>query len=257
MSERLATGDTLGRFLNRVFRELQDEPLGLDPDEHRRRLAELLARAGAATHYELLGLSTDAEESEAHSAYRLLARLVHPSHAAAVGLDGQEGVLEVLFERATEAYLVLSDPHRRTGYDRLMSVERRRRTDPVQRAEEVRRVSRELHEQARRLLEREEHHFAVELLRQAVRLDPSGADTWALLGRAQRENPRWLQMAGDSLRRAARLRPDSAEYRFLLAEVEESQGNREEAERRYREVLERIPGHPATLEALERLKREG
>lgn len=254
MSERLATGDTLRRFLHRVARELEDEPLELDPDAHRRRLAELVARAGAATHYELLGLATDAEETEAHAAYRRLARLVHPCHAAAVGLEGHEGVLEVLFEGATEAYLVLSDPHRRTGYDRTVAVERRRRTDPEERAEEVRRLSRDLYEQARRLMEREELHFAVELLRQSVRLDPAGADTWALLGRAQRENPHWLHLAGDSLRRAVRLRPDSAEYRFLLAEVEELQGKREEAERRYREVLERLPGHPATLEALERLK---
>lgn len=254
MSERLATGDTLRRFLDRVFRDLGHEPLALDPDEHRRRLAELVARAGAATHYELLGLETGADEAEAQPAYRRLARLVHPRHAPALGLDGQEGVLEVLFERATEAYLVLSDPDRRRGYDRLMSVERRRRTDPAARAQEVRRVAADLHEQARRLLERDEHHFAVELLRQAVRLDPSGADTWALLARVQRENPRWLHMAADSLRRALRLRPDSAEYRFLLAEVEELQGNREEAERRYREVLERLPGHPATTEALARLK---
>lgn len=254
MSERVATGETLRRFLHRVGRDLGHEPLELDPDAHRRRLAELLARAGAATHYELLGLATDADEPEAHAAYRRLARLVHPSHAAAVGLDGQEGVLEVLFERATEAYLVLSDPHRRIAYDRLMSVERRRRTDPERRAEEIQRLSGELYEQARRLMERDEHHFAVEVLRQAVRLDPTGAEAWALLGRAQRENPKWLHMAGDSLRRASRLRPDSAEYRFLLAEVEELQGNLEEAERRYREVLERMPGHPATTEALARLK---
>lgn len=254
MDERLATGDTLRRFLDRVFRDLQDEPLELDPDGHRRRLAELVARAGAASHYELLGLAPEADEADAQPAYRSLARLVHPTHAAAVGLDDHEGVLEVLFERATEAYLVLSDPDRRRGYDRLMSVERRRRTDPTARAEEVRQLSEELHEQARRLMERDEHHFAVELLRQALRLDPTGAEAWALLGRAQRENPKWLHMAGDSLRRAVRLRPDSAEYRFLLAEVEELQGNLEEAERRYREVLERLPGHPATTEALARLK---
>lgn len=255
MRDRYATGETLRRFLDRVFRELQSDPLELDPDEHRRLLAELLARAGAATHYEVLELSIDAGEAEVHPAYRALARRVHPCYAAAVGLAGQEGVLEVLFERATEAYLVLSDPDRRVRYDRLVAVERRRPADPERRAEEVRRVAGELREKARQLMEREEHHFAVELLRQAVRLDPAGADTWALLGRAQRQNPRWLHMARDSLRRALRLQPDSVEYRLLLAEVEELQVQREEAERLYRQVLERSPGHPAATEALERLKR--
>lgn len=255
MRDRLATGDTLRRFLDRVFRDLQREPLEIDPDEHRRRLAGLLAGAGAATHYEVLELSTDAEEGAVHSAYRALARWVHPCHAEAVGLDGREGVLAVLFERATEAYLVLSDPERRRAYDRLLEVDRRRPTDPEARAEEVRRVAGELREKARDLVERDEPHFAVELLRQAVRLDPAGADTWALLGRAQRQNPRWLHMARDSLRRALRLRPDSVEYRLLLGEVEELRVEREEAERLYRQVLERSPGHPAATEALERLKR--
>lgn len=257
MRERYATGETLRRFLDRVFRDLQQEPLAVDPDEHRRRLAELLARAGAATHYEVLELSTDAAEGAVHPAYRALARWVHPCHAAAVGLDDREGVLEVLFERATEAYLVLSDPDRRRAYDRLVEVDRRRPADPEARAEEVRRVAGELQEKARDLMERDEPHFAVELLRQAVRLDPAGADTWALLGRAQRQNPRWLHMAGDSLRRALRLQPDSVEYRLLLAEVEELQGLGEEAERRYRQVLERTPDHPAATEALERLKLAG
>ena len=256
MGERLAAGGMLQRFLERLGRDLEREPLTLGADEHRRLLADLLARSGGATHYELLGLATDAEESQVATAFQRLARRLHPRHAAGLGLGDQAGVLEVLFERATEAYLVLSDPERRSAYDREAAVERQRAPgDPTRRAEETRGVARDLHERARRLVERKQLHFAIELLRQAVRLDPRAAESWALLGRAQMENPHWLHMAEESLRRAVQLRPESADYRFLLGELAERREDREEAERRYREVLERTPGQPAATEALERLRR--
>ena len=252
----LATGAVLQRFLERVGRDLEREPLKLGAEEHRRLLADLLARCGAATHFEILGLATGAEEAEVAAAFQRLARRVHPRHAAPLGLEDQAGVLEILFERATEAYLVLSDPQRRAEYVRTAAVERQRApADPERRAEEARSVARDLLRRAERLLGREDRFFAVELLRQAVRLDPRSAEAWALLGRTQMENPHWLHTAEDSLRRAAQLRPESADYRFLLGELAERREDREEAERRYREVLERTPGHPAASEARERLRR--
>lgn len=253
MSTPLASGDVLGRFLDRIGRELADEPLRADPEEHRRRLAELLAVVGSATHYELLEIDPKAGEAEVHAAFRKLGRRVHPRHAEAIGLGDRPGVLELLFERATEAYLVLSDPHRRQEYDRLIAADAHGPRDPGERAEEAREVARDLHDRALALIEREEYHFAVELLKQAVRMDPGAAPFWALLGRAQRANPSWLHMAADSLRRALQLQPESIEHRLALAEVEAARGDAAQAQRYLRDVLDREPGHPTAVAALEAL----
>lgn len=261
MSSNLATPEVVERFHERVARDLERHPLDLEPAEHRRRVAAALGRCGRGDHYELLEVSHGASEGEIHAAFEALARLVHPGHAGRIGLEGRAAVAEVLFEHATEAYLVLSDPHRRGAYDRSSgraTVVRREgwQSSPErveERAEEARRLARELHDRAESLAEREDFHYALELLRQAVRVDPEAADSWALLGRCQARNPKWLHMAGDSLRRALHLRPDSIEYRLALAEVATEDGDGDDARRLLAEILSRQPGHPAATEALEAL----
>jgi len=254
MTGKLATVEVLARFQERVRRDLAAKPFDLDPDEHRRRLAEFLVRCGRDTYYELLEVPTGADESTVHSAYLRVAREVHPDHADRLGLGGRQGVVEVLFERATEAYLVLCDPHRRSEYDRWAAVEAGRTAE--ERLEEARELTRGLVKQAAGLAHREDYHFALEILRQAVRTDPQSDAAWALLGEVQAQNPKWLHMAGDSLRRAMELAPDHLEHRYALAEVEEKRGRREAALRLYEQILERLPGHPAATEARDRLAGE-
>jgi tetratricopeptide (TPR) repeat protein len=254
MTQPLAKGDVLRRFLDRIERDLAAEPLKIDPGEHRTLLARLLAVAGSGTHYELLGVAPHADEAEVHDAFRGTARTVHPLHAEGLGLGAREGVLQLLFERATEAYLVLSDPHRRDEYDRVISGEVGPARDPAERAAESGRVARELHDRARDLMAREDYHFAVELLRQAVRLDPRSFVSWVLLGRAQKANPKWLHMASDSLRQAVRLEPESIEARLLLAEVEIARGDDQRAEALLREVLEHQPGQEDAVDRLEEIE---
>lgn len=254
MAGKLASAEVLTRFQARVRRDLEDHPLRLVADDHRRRLAELLVRCGRDTHYELLDVSPGSDEAEIHSAYLRLAREVHPDHADRLGLGGRQGVIEVLFERATEAYLVLCDPHRRSEYDRWAAVEARRPEE--ERREEARALAGELVTRAAVLVDREDYHFALEVLRQAVRTDPESHAAWALLGRVQARNPKWLHMASDSFRRALDLDPARVEYRHALAEVEEARGQREAALRLYDQVLERAPDHPAAAEARKRLASE-
>jgi DnaJ-class molecular chaperone len=65
------------------------------------------------THYELLGVSSDASESEIKAAYRRLARKFHPD-------SGQPGDVE-RFREIQRAYETLSDPEQRRSYDRSRS----------------------------------------------------------------------------------------------------------------------------------------
>ena len=65
----------------------------------------------AQNHYEVLGIGGDAGPEEIRKAYRSLARTYHPD--ASTHPNATE-----MFERITEAYIVLSDPEAREEYDR-------------------------------------------------------------------------------------------------------------------------------------------
>ena len=105
--------DELRAFSARIAQRLGERPLDLDPDFHRERVAGLMRQAGEATFYQLLDLPPTAAAQEIHEAYDLISRLVHPANAPRLGLVGREGVLEMLFEQLTQAYLNLSQPERR------------------------------------------------------------------------------------------------------------------------------------------------
>ncbi|MEO1088290.1 MAG: DnaJ domain-containing protein, partial [Acidobacteriota bacterium] len=133
----------LDRFLARIGEVLELEPSTLEPTDHRGKLARLIGRFGDLDHYQLLGVEATADDAAISAGYNRLARLAHPSHAAALGWTGKEATLRLLFERATEAYLTLCDPLRRSSYNTLMGVHRQLEIDPSTRDEEKRFMARQ------------------------------------------------------------------------------------------------------------------
>jgi tetratricopeptide (TPR) repeat protein len=206
----------------RVERGLAERPLGLDPAAHRQLVADLLGRVGEASFYDLLGVGPGASEEEVHGAYDRLARLVHPSHARALGLSGKEGVLELLFERATQGYLTLSHPDRRKRYDGNIGDIGAGLWAPgtARNAEERRQMARRYFAKATLLAASEEYHQAVELLRTAARIDPR-AEYYALLGQLEAKNPHWYRMAEDHLSQAIELGGPNQGLEATLAQVRE------------------------------------
>jgi molecular chaperone DnaJ len=63
-------------------------------------------------YYEVLGVTTEADDAELKRAFRELARKYHPD------VNPDDDVAEERFKEANEAYAVLSDPRRRSRYDR-------------------------------------------------------------------------------------------------------------------------------------------
>jgi len=62
-------------------------------------------------YYEILGVQRDANEAELKTAFRKLARELHPD------VNDHDPEAEEKFKEAAEAYEVLSDPERRQAYD--------------------------------------------------------------------------------------------------------------------------------------------
>lgn len=249
-----ADEEVLQRFADRIGRELAEEPLELAPGLHRAELTDLLATHGGKDHYELLEVEPTATTEEIHGAYEKLARRIHPSHARRLEL-GSPAALELLFERATVAYRVLTDPARRSAYNLELGIHLAEHRSAAERREEQQRLARQDYEQAVRYAEAEQYHFAVELLRQALRLD-ARAEYHALLGSCLARNPNWLHEAIASYQRAMQLEPRDGGHAFALAQLHEKQGDVEAARQLYEQTLERVPGHPDAAAALERLDAE-
>jgi curved DNA-binding protein CbpA len=189
-------------------------PLDMAVEAHREWVATLLRRMGEATLYELLGIDPTSTAGKVHEGFERSARLVHPDNARRLDLVGREGVLQVLFERVTEAYLNLSDPDRRKSYDREHPIFRVPEAPAVSRSDEARR----LYERARVLAATDQLHSAIELLREAIRTTPK-ADYLALLGMLESKNPRWLHHAEDHLRRAIEQGSSDSALHGALLEV--------------------------------------
>ena len=243
--------DVLRRYAERIGREIESLPLALDADSHRSRLADLLSRSGGLTAYELLGLDSAAADAEIHQAYRRLARLTHPGHADHLDLAGGARPLWLLFEQVTSAYLTLSQPERRRRYDeRLAGMAAA--APPKPREDEVDGLARSYYERAEALVDAEDFHFAVELLKQAVHTHPR-PEYYVLLGRAQARNPNWLRHAVDSYRKAMDLGAEDPRISLALGRLCEEMENFDEARRHYESALARNPAEPDARAGLARL----
>lgn len=258
--EALVDADLLRRFAERVEGDLRAKPVVLDAPAHRATVANLVARLGEVNDYQLLGVATDATTEQVHAAYNELARLVHPSHASRLGFQGRDEALSLLFEKATEAYLVLADPDRRKQYNLEAGIFSSSVAD-AHNANRSPEFAAKLFVQARDMVQREEYHYAIELLKQALQLDRR-ADFYLLLAEVQQKNPKWQGRAVDSLREAVNLEPDNLVCRQALAELYEKQGDRHRARAVYRSILARRPNDGDAVRALERLdsrkeKRKG
>ena len=251
----LVSPELLERFLSRISEDLEQKPLDLEVEAHRKRVVELLGEFGGLTHFELLDVGLGCTTEELHVAYTEMARVVHPDHAEALGVQGKEGALRMLFERATEAYLTLSDPDRSRDYqiglgDSLPTVHSGK--DRSKRQEEEKEVAAHNYRAARNKALQNDYHSAIQLLYQAVRADPR-PEYYALLARCQAENPQWIKKAIFSCSKAVELSPNDPKLRAELGELYERDGRSARAREEFQAALDRMPGLPEAIEGLERL----
>ncbi len=255
--DALLNSELLRQFAERIVASLKSSPVELEPEEHRKQLADLLARVGGLNHYELLGLGESATDEQIFDAYMSLARLVHPSHVPRLSLEGLAAGPELLFERATLAYLTLSDEDRRRAYNIQIGLAAPN-SGPVpvgeERLAEQREIAERNYRMAKELADEGEYFYAIELLYTACRYVRK-AEYHALLARCQGENPQWVRKAIQNYSRAIELDPSDDDSRLAVAELYERDGNVPMARREYLALLERVPGHPDALDGLQRLKR--
>ena len=244
------------RFLVTIGDRLDKHPVLLPIDEHEQRMRDLFSNLGSVNHYELLGVSLHADDGQVYDAYDDLARTAHPAHAERLGMEGREAVFRLVFERATMAYITLSDPERRAEYNKQAGVDGADLGHGEDRFEERKKLAREHFRRATELVANEDYHFALELIRLAIRNDPQ-AEYYALLGEIQSHNPQWSEQATESYRQALRRDPENPHYRVALGRLMEKSGQPNRARIHYRAALQNEPADGEAHEALERLSGGG
>jgi curved DNA-binding protein CbpA len=242
--------ELVARLSERVARGLAERPLELTRESYREVIADLLARHGGLDHYELLAVGSDASSEAIHAAYERLARTVHPVNATRYEVSSSAPALQVLFERATLAWEVLSDPERRRLYNERQLIELDSAAPTGERREAERRdIARKQFERALVYTNAGDVHSAIQMLEQAVQVDPR-AEYWATLARLQARNPSWLRRSLTSYQRAVQLDPGNAELRLACGQMFEQLEEPERARVQYNAALR---ANPDLQEAADRL----
>ena len=250
--QEVLTPKMVRTFSDRIAKDLERDPLEISAEEHRNELAELLANLGSLDHYRLLSIDPRDGTEAVFPAYNRLARLVHPSHASRLGLEGKEDAVRVLFERATEAYLTLSEPRRRASYNTMAGIQTGPSVGEAQRLEEKKTMARQNYRRALTCISEMDYSLAVDLLREAARLDPQ-PEYFARMGIAQSKNPHWKEQAIRSFERAVELEPGNPGIRVAFGTILEKMDRTEEAKAQYASALKAMPDHVEARDALERL----
>src|SRR2546421_11727898 len=184
------------------------------PADMQSELQQLEARGDRLTHYQLLGVSADADGRTIRRAYLEKSKRFHPDAWYRKDVGGFGPLLSKWFQRLSAAYQVLSDEESRAGYDRdhcaelsksdraalerreLSLVEEepraRERRERMLRTKGFARIgaARKLYEEALEHALNGERTQAVFALKAARELDPHRKEIAAKLGELEREQTR-------------------------------------------------------------------
>jgi serine/threonine protein kinase len=227
-------------------------------------------------HYELLGVSRSATETEIREAYGRFARILHPDACQDPVLADLREKREAVFFRLSEAYETLRDRETRSRYD-LAFPPRRPRTapykavspppppspepppqlppepppppaDPIVEAEEAMQSIRS----AERLIKEEKFWDAIQLLEAVIRRVEGAPRLRAkvALAQAYMKNPKWLKRAEEVLQGVLRESPGHLEAHLGLGSIYRASGLMSRAAASYKKALELQPGHPKATQEL-------
>jgi curved DNA-binding protein CbpA len=104
-----------------------EEPTDLD-HQKKKKILDLYNALDERTHYELLGVTADADKRAIKTAYYALAPEYHPDKYFRKRLGSYKNKIEAIFVRLTLAHDVLTSKQRRLEYDAYLEQTRRNKT---------------------------------------------------------------------------------------------------------------------------------
>jgi curved DNA-binding protein CbpA len=215
-------------------------------------LQELVSKIDSVTHYEALGVATDAAMGTIQDAFLKSARKWHPDMWRSGQPEASRDAARI-FSRLKEAHDVLIDRDKRSEYDK-------NRTSKIEEAAEQEQVRQILQaagqfHKAQIMAKRHDYAAAEALAREAFETDPTQLEYGAFYAWVAAQNPQRKEKGFDELivllNRAIDDNADSAQLRFYRATVLKRAGRISEAIKDFAFVCE---NDPHNLEAKSELR---
>jgi curved DNA-binding protein CbpA len=205
------------------------------------QLDELLKRlAAASSHYEILDVAETAGPSDIKSSYYALARRYHPDRFHLHAGTPLHSSIESAFAKIAQAYVTLSDPTQRAGYNAKLKARRNRpagqevpqssgKGQPRREAktdsggesspEDDWARAEESFQEGFVALQQGQMKAAVVNLAAAARIAPGEARFRAYYGKALAGAADTRRLAETEMQAAVKLEPGNSTYRIMLAEL--------------------------------------
>ena len=209
------------------------------------KLRDALARFEGASHYEVLGIETNALDEDVRQAFMALAKVFHPDKIGRRAPELVELAAKV-FARISEANDVLGRPDLRAGY--LAQLRKTRGASADRR--EVNRIltAEQQYQRADEAMRRKDWDGALEALRWALELDADEGEFhtlrgWVVYLKSQDQGRADPDGAMDHIRKGIALSPQSPTGYYYLGQIKKACGDPAEAERMFRKTIELRPNH--------------
>jgi hypothetical protein len=251
MVSRTPTVPRVSRVVTEQFTDkiTNVRPSALPVREIKRLIAQRCALIDRGVdHFTLLGLEVGAPPEAVRAAYLELARYLRPDKLTLLGITDEAVDAQRLFAQVGIAFTTLTDPVRRAEYLATLQGAVPIVAGPSTRPVDRKALAAEAYQRGQHALRADQPVKAVVELAQAVDLAPHDVDYGALLG--------WARFCATSdkagaavetrrlLERAIHRSATPEVARFYLGRVERMLGRDQLALHHFREVLERVPGHP-------------
>jgi hypothetical protein len=216
-------------------------PLPGPLQSRRAEIVEAHASLGTRTHFELLGLTPEADDAQLREAYFRQAKRFHPDAHHEPGLGDLRDALEAVFVRLGEVYETLRSPRLRARYVRELQAAAGPTTGEATPAGAD--LPEDVIARAAECIERERYWEALPLLERAIPRAEGGVKQRGriLLARLYARDPDWIGQAEELLELVRDDEPGNTDVHFYLGQIYEHQGQVERALAAFRKVLELEP----------------
>ena len=243
------------------------------------QLDELLARlAAASSHYEILDVTETAGPGDIKSSYYALARRYHPDRFHLHAGTPLHSSIESAFAKIAQAYVTLSDPTQRAGYNAKLKARRNRPAgQEVPQSSAKARPDREARtgtgnesspeddwaraeesfQEGFVALQQGQTKAAVVNLAAAARIAPGEARFRAYYGKALAGAADTRRLAETEMQAAVKLEPGNSTYRIMLAELYCDLGFVRRAANEVKRVISADPNNAEGLKLLRRIEATG
>jgi hypothetical protein len=252
----------------------KSEPRGPTGPVTRDEVIAALERAGARSHFEVLGIAQTATDAEVKEAAARMSRRFHPDVPLGEDAGDLKRQVQAIFMRVTEAYDVLRDRTRRERHERMLGITPMSRSIPPPPPEPPKSeppppgkpkapdpendalLAESIWKEARALLAQERNWDAIQKLEGALSLAPGSKVSQAvrfLLAQTYAKNPKWQKRSEEMLLALTQENAKLPDVHLELGMLYKRAGLRARASAQFRQVLALRPDDPQAAAELKAL----